>query len=350
MQMNQTISGRRENESLYSLEDRHDSAIHEADGLDELDAREARLRLAAAVRTFCDLRPSRGETNEALHHRVLTEVHAICARIVACEGAGLSRDEIVGMLGPVREIHARSPFVQRLQDWPRGYPGDFETVEYICSGRNRAKPGTIEAVCESYSLNLPIAQQHRNKVRHQASRILKTMMEKPRQSRIFTLACGSCPDFRQLQPLLEQYAGEIVLNDSDDAALSFVGPIFASVEERVRFVQGNALKVARRMEREKKFDLVLAGGLFDYLGDRHATYLIETIYHGLLADGGTFFFTNIARGNPYRSLIEHFGDWFLLERSEDDIRKLCVEAGVPKDAVQTRCDETGLAVLIEITP
>ena len=348
--MNQAISGRLEKATAYALEHGDDVTLHEAVSLHELEAREARLRLAAAVRTFCELTPARGETNEALHHRVLTEVHAICARIVACEGAGLSRDEIVAMLGPVREIHARSPFVQRLQEWPRGYPGDFETVEYICSARNRATPGTIESVCEAYSLNLPIAQQHRNKVRHQAARILATMMEKPGQSRIFTLACGSCPDFRQLQPLLERYAGEIVLNDSDDAALSYVAPIFAAVEERVRFAQGNALKVAKRMEREGKFDLVLAGGLFDYLGDRHATYLIETVYHGLLADGGTFFFTNIARGNPYRSLIEHFGDWFLLERSEDDIRKLCVDARVPEDAVQMRRDETGLAVLVEITP
>ena len=90
------------------------------------------------------------------------------------------------------------------------------------------------------------------------------------------------------------------------------------------------------------------GGLFDYLPDRHATYLIETVYHGLLAEGATFYFTNIARNNPYRSLIEHLGEWILIERSEDDIRALCRDARVPEEAVRTRRDETGLAVLVEV--
>ncbi len=55
------------------------------------------------------------------------------------------------MLEPVRRIHARSAFVKRLQEWPRGYPGDFETVEYLCGGRSRAEEGTIEDICETYS-------------------------------------------------------------------------------------------------------------------------------------------------------------------------------------------------------
>jgi extracellular factor (EF) 3-hydroxypalmitic acid methyl ester biosynthesis protein len=312
-------------------------------------ALEARFALAESARAFCLLTPAGDETPEALHHRVMTAVHAICAQIVACQAAGLDREEIVSVLEPARTIHARSPFVRRLQEWPRGYPGDFETVEYICNARNYAEAGTIEAACETYSLNLPIAQQHRNKVRHQAARVLQTMMAKPQSSRVLTLACGSCPDFRQILPLVEHFAGEIVLNDSDDDALAFVAPMFGRIEEQVRFVPGNALKVARRMEREASFDLVLAGGLFDYLPDRHAAYLIETVYHGLLAEGGTFYFTNIARNNPYRSLIEHLGDWFLIERSEEEIRALCIEARVPAEAIEVRRDETGLAVLVEVT-
>lgn len=39
-------------------------------------------------------------------------------------------------------LHSRSPFISRLQSWPRGYPGDFETIESLVQQINRATPGT----------------------------------------------------------------------------------------------------------------------------------------------------------------------------------------------------------------
>ena len=311
--------------------------------------RDATAALIAAVEDFCILDCATTASEHAMHHAVLMQVHRICAQVLECESAGMSRAEIVDILGPVRAIHARSPFVSRLQQWPRGYPGDFETVEYIWHAENRARRGTIEYFCEAYSLNLPIAQQHRNKVRHQAARILKTMLDAPRKSRILALASGSCPDFEMLQPQLESLAGEIYLNDSDENALAFSAPVFAPISDRCQTIQGNALKVARKMERMGGFDLVLAGGLFDYLPEKHAAYLIENVYHGLLGAGGTFYFTNIADGNPYRSLIEYLGDWFLIERSVEDVRDLCTRANVPDECVSIRRDETGLALLVEVT-
>ncbi|HUP62129.1 MAG TPA: class I SAM-dependent methyltransferase [Thermoanaerobaculia bacterium] len=305
--------------------------------------------LRGAVEDFCSLDAAPPAGDDVLHHAVMTRVHAICSRVLDCEAAGMSRTEIVEVLAPVRAIHARSPFVRRLQEWPRGYPGDFETVEYICDSENRAPRGTVEYHCESYSLNLPIAQQHRNKVRHQAARIMRTLFARPAASRVLALACGSCPDFELIQPHLASLAGEIYLNDSDPAAIAFAESTFDSVASRCRFVLGNALKVARKMEQIGSFDLVIAGGLFDYLPEKHAVYLIENVYRGLLAPGGTFFFTNIAHGNPWRSLIEYLGDWFLIERTEEDIRALCEAASVPREAVSIRRDETGLALLIEVT-
>jgi SAM-dependent methyltransferase len=282
-----------------------------------------------------------------LYHRVLALVHQLCASIVACEEAGLTREQIVGVLEPVRRIHARSDFVRRLQAWPRGYPGDFETVEYLCDGRSRAEAGTIEDICETYSLTRAIAQQHRNKVQHQAARIMRTLLEKPGTARVFSIACGSCPDLRRIAAHLPSLLGELWLNDNDSEALTFSARALQRVHGRVHLRPGNAIKVVRKTaQHELKFDLVLAGGLFDYLPDEHAAYLIKHAW-SLLQPGGVFFFTNIARGNPYRPLIEYFGDWFLIERSEDDVVRLCQSAGIPRDAISITREETGLTLLIE---
>ena len=283
-----------------------------------------------------------------LYHQVLGAVHQLCASIVACEEAGFNREQILQVLEPVRRIHARSDFVRRLQQWPRGYPGDFETVEYLCHGRSRAERGTIEDICETYSLTRAIAQQHRNKVQHQAARIMRTLLEKPGTARVFSIACGSCPDLRQIGAHLPSLLGELWLNDSDDDALMSSARALQHVHSRTHLRPGNAIKVVRKTAQNGlKFDLVLAGGLFDYLRDEHAAYLIKHAW-SLLQSGGTFFFTNIARGNPYRPLIEYFGDWFLIERSEDDVLRLCDDAGIPREAIEITREETGLTLMIEL--
>lgn len=283
-----------------------------------------------------------------LYHRVLAAVHRLCASIVVCEEAGIGRQAIVDVLEPVRRIHAQAPFVRRLQEWPRGYAGDFETVEYLCSGARRRREMTIPGICEAYSLTRSIAQQHRNKVQEQASRILRALLEHPGTARIFSIACGSSPDLRSISAHLPALLGDLYLNDSDADALAFSAGALQSVAERCHTRLGNAIKVARRMEQDgKRFHLVLAGGLFDYLPEKAAIYLIEHAW-SLLEQGGTFFFTNIAEGNPYRPLIEYFGDWFLIERSEDDLHRYCEAAGIPRSAVTITREETGLTFLIDV--
>ena len=82
---------------------------------------------------------------------------------------------------------------------------------------------------------------------------------------------------------------------------------------------------------------------------RHWTIRAPFSRDGLLAADGSLFFTNIAEGNPYRPLIEYFGDWFLIERSEETLRGYCDAAGIPAQNVAVTREETGLAYLVEIT-
>jgi hypothetical protein len=170
-------------------------------------------------------------------------------------------------------------------------------------------------------------------------------LAKPRASKIFSIACGSCPDLRSI-PMLGEIAGEIWFNDADPAALEFARSMLRDVDDRLWVVRGNALSVARGIRTQ--FDLVMAGGLFDYLDDRVATLLIHLVVERLEKRGGVFFLTNIAKGNPYRPLIEYFGNWFLIERSDADILRICEAAGLRADQVSIRLESSGLTYIIEI--
>src|SRR5215467_12985251 len=72
---------------------------------------------------------------------------------------------------------------------------------------------------------------------------------------------------------------------------------------RVKPVPGNVVELLKDAKSLPKFDLIVAGGLFDYLEDRVARFVIKSAYY-CLRPGGRFFFTNIGR-NPYRPWMEY---------------------------------------------
>lgn len=285
------------------------------------------------VEAFIDLE-ALDPTLPAAYHRVLESVYGLCASIVECERSGFTREDIVAVLEPVRRIHAESPFVRRLQEWPRGYPGDFETVEYLCAGRCQAEKDTLAALCEIYALSRSIAQQHRNKVQHQAARTVETLFAHPGTAKILSIACGSSPDMRTIAPHLRSFLGELWLNDSDDDALALSTASLSCIRERCRVLPGNALRVVKRLtlQHAASFDLVLAGGLFDYLPDKQAAYLIEHACK-LVKPGRVFYFTNIASGNPYRPLIEYSAIGF----SSSALKTMCAGCVHRAASAPTRC-------------
>ena len=286
----------------------------------------ARLSVAGSPRTY---------------HRAVSIVHDICHALTDCETSGAADADVRDVIQRARAIHAQSPFVTRLQSWPRGYPGDFETIEWLWRGDNRAPQGTLAHAIEAYALTAAIAQQHRNKVSYQAGCMLETFAMDS-SCRILSLGCGGNPDIRTVIHQVPASA-TLVLCDSDDNALAYSREKLEAVVDRCRFVRGLVPRVLRRVQASAPFDLILAGGLFDYLSDRFITRTLADAWD-MLAPGGRIVFTNIATGNPYRVWIEYLGDWRLIERSEADIAALCRAADVPVAPQMTR-DATSLAII-----
>jgi hypothetical protein len=275
-------------------------------------------------------------------HRVIAAVHDICAALGDAEAAGCSREDLRAATESARAVHGASPFVKRLQDWPRGYPGDFETIEWLCRSINGAPAGTFGAALEAYALTSAIAQQHRNKVQFQADCIRDALLRNP-EARVLSLACGSSPDIRAIVPLAGPRAS-FVLCDGDAEALEFSRRQLTPIAERCQFVHGMVPRVLGRAAAHGPFDLVYAGGLFDYLPDRLAERTLAIARRSLLASEGRFVFTNIATGNPFRVWLEYLANWPLIERSDADVRRLCTAAGFA--AADVIRDATGLALLI----
>jgi extracellular factor (EF) 3-hydroxypalmitic acid methyl ester biosynthesis protein len=272
-----------------------------------------------------------------------------CRAIEACEDAGLEKREILSHLGSARAVHAESPFIGRAQAWPRGYAGDFETVEYLCEAVNRAPAGTLGHALEELALNSPITAQHRNKVHFQANRILAACERIPAGARVLSIGCGGCRDIRFIADQLHHRDVQFVLCDFDYDALDFALHALGPLGERCTYLNATIPRVLKRLDAYGPFDLVIAGGVFDYLPDRWVTLSMRNIWSSLLAPDGEVIFTNVVRGNPYRVWLEYLANWELIERDEDDIRRCCLAAGMPMPALNIERDATGLAMLVSAT-
>ena len=282
-------------------------------------------------------------------------VHLMIAALRRCELHGASESRLREVTADARLVHRLSPLCERLQDWPRGYPGDFQTVEYLCDGVNHAPCGTFGRAIEAYALRSAPAQQHRNKVQAQSALVARRLVATEGPLRVLSIGCGGSRDLLALERQGTDPAAlrrlSVVLNDSDPDALALSSSRLARMGVQARGVAANVLAAIRQLAREgARFDLVLAGGLFDYLDDRAAAFVIRTCRRALLTQSGALFFTNIATGNPYRPWMDHIAAWRLIHRSPDDVRALAGEdADQTSASVRVDTDVSGLALLATIS-
>jgi extracellular factor (EF) 3-hydroxypalmitic acid methyl ester biosynthesis protein len=304
--------------------------------------------LRAAVNDFCQLENSLPQDPLESYHLVSAAIHQLGVSIRQAESSGLDAPTLREVLAPAIALHGQSPLINRLQTWPRGYPGDFETIEYLCSAQNGAHAGSLSYFIEQVALHSAVTQQHRNKVAWQASEILRVSVPGTSSKRVLSIACGGSRDIRSVQPLLVDANVEIYLNDMDTDALAKSTSSLSALGNRVTALPGDVIRATRQFVRLAPFDLIVAGGLFDYLDDERLRWLIPKL-HACLRTDGNVCFTNLATGNPARAWMEYLCNWKIIERSEDDVLHILASSGLDDYRVAIERDTTGLALLVKVT-
>lgn len=304
------------------------------------------LELLESVRQFASLqgRPVSPET----YHHVAQGIHDLILKTERVERIGVPREEILIHIDAARKVQAESAFVHRIQSWPRGYPGDFETVEYICDQANRHAPDTLAHFIEAFTLGTPIAQQHRNKVTRQSTLIRNTVRTRTQEysdsrPKILSIACGGSRDLRLISDDLIGRC-EIYLNDFDTGALEYSRFKLGALADQITTVPGSAFRVLGKLRAYGPFQHILAGGLFDYLTDKQGTTLLRQL-KPLLAHDGELTITNIAVNNPYRIWLNYFANWNLIHRAESEVTLLFASAGLDKARVHLEREASGLAIV-----
>ena len=98
---------------------------------------------------------------------------------------------------------------------------------------------------------------------------------------------------------------------------------------------------------EKEYDLIWSAGLFDYFNDKLFVKLTNR-YFKFLKKGGELIIGNFSENNPSRGLMEVLCQWYLYHRSEEKLIELALKAGVPKENIEVRSEETGINLFLHI--
>ncbi|MDW9479016.1 methyltransferase [Sinorhizobium meliloti] len=247
-------------------------------------------------------------------------------------------EDLVELIACNREVFDTTASMQGfVRSRPHGYAGDFEIIERIYNRTISAAP--VIAKWDAFFHTAHAAEAVRNR-----AAILQSISADIAPNSLLSVGSGPGLDLR---PLIRSARPpeHVTLLDNDANAISrsranllpFVQEGKTSIETECR----NAL----RWKSERKFDLVWSSGLFDYLADKTASFLLGRLRQTLTGNG-VVVIGNFSHENPSRAYSEVIGEWLLIHRDPKDLVRLAVDAGFDRARVEVTSDPTGVNLFL----
>lgn len=251
---------------------------------------------------------------------------------------------------PIRGAIHQDPFTKWSFDRPRGYAGDATLLDFIY-----LRPQLLAALPEISETGMAIYAASRmapaaKAVRHRrnllASYIDDTCWSKP-NARIMSVACGHLREAEISTGVAAGRFETFLALDQDQVSLNTVEQ--AHQGRNIRAVNCSVRSLLAGKLGESSFDLIYAAGLYDYLVDRVATRLTETLFEKL-RPGGRLVIANFLNTCPNVGYMDVFMDWRLILRTPEDFRALVGQSVEDNSSdIRSFCDDTNSVVYLEIT-
>ncbi len=254
-----------------------------------------------------------------------------------------------------REIIAhwiyQGEIVKRAFEQPRGYPGDYFTLEKIYDNQPRSQ--AIGFYSDRYFLD----NEYAVAVRGRKTKIQEILDDAITHSdydkvNILDIACGPSREVREL--LIKNKYGDkkICLNllDHDEEALSFSDKNLPHLKNvSYRFIKENVLELGKSKEWKNELrdqDIIYSIGLADYLPDRVLKKMIE-FCSSILREDGRFILTHkdIEQCDP--AAPDWFCRWKFHPRTEKEVIVL-VESSAEKgvNVADVQREESGRVIFV----
>ncbi|MCX7794467.1 MAG: class I SAM-dependent methyltransferase [Thermodesulfovibrionales bacterium] len=247
-------------------------------------------------------------------------------------------------------IFLKSYYFNRARNWPRGYQGDYITMENCY--KNIPLSIGIGYYLDLYLLNSPLGKAVRNRIK-----MLEEMLRQELQNRkggsVLNIACGSCRELMGLAVEIMDYKADVTCIDNDEEALRFSMKRLSTLglDEYVKFFKYNAVRmfdVDSSMSEFRGQDIIYSVGFFDYLPSDFLVRMFKTLYN-ILNPGGVIIvaFKDADRYDhrPYHWIVDWDG---FLQRNPTDFYRIFQAAGIPSSIITEKREPTGIVVFYTI--
>ena len=215
---------------------------------------------------------------------------------------------------------------------PHGYAGDFEIIERIYQHWISPDPRLVN--WDEYFHALACTRAVRNRKAYFKTWLLeREARDHSHEIRVLKLGCGAC---RAVFEYFSQHQNSRAIFecvDHEPKAIVCAKNVCQGFLDRVEFHQANALRYHPVLPPQ----LIWSAGLFDYLNDRIAISFLRRLWRWL-PPGGELVIGNFFTANSDRAYMELLGGWKLQHRSENDLKALARQAGIPDNAIHVGCE------------
>ncbi len=225
---------------------------------------------------------------------------------------------------------------------PFGYNGDFFIIEKIY--QRYVSPDVRYKKWDEFFHHFPaaIAVVNRKKL---AIEILRNLHQNTNGNNSDVLILGSGPVTEVYEFHTENPHNHLVFDlvDLDKRAIAYAKAKNKNFLSGMTFHNVNVI----RHVPEKSYDLIWSAGLFDYFKDKHFVYLLKK-YYEYVKPGGEMIIGNFNVENPSRRIMEILGDWFLNHRSEDELMRFALQAGISKNNIEVIREPLGINLFLKV--
>lgn len=231
----------------------------------------------------------------------------------------------------IGDLFGKSYFFKRATTWPRGYAGDFETLEKVYQGVYSANEG-IGLYLDNYFITNELARGIRERKRVLGNLILEELKNRAKNQRILNIACGSSREIFDIGKQINQYEAAITFLDHDKDAVAYSKQLMSNEGINVdnfEFLKFNALNLVSEEDTKSNFgsrDIIYSAGLFDYIRTDVLKKMIASLY-SLLEPGGVLI-APFKDKNNYSVYDYHWLlDWsYFFQRSVGEVEDILEDA------------------------
>lgn len=256
------------------------------------------------------------------------------------------RNQLGGLVqAEVLPLLTLSDLGDRMYAKPRGYAGDYETIDRIYADTPRGS-GRLGATLDRCILDQAAARAVQARRPLMADEIRAVIEAREgTTARVTSLASGPAAELLDVfETLGDPERLEATCVDIDLRALAHVADRTPRrLQRQFTLVPQNLVHLAlgRATLDGPPQDLVYSIGLIDYFSDPFVVKLLDFV-HDRLAPGGRCILGNFHPSNPTRALMDHVLEWRLIHRDEDDMNRLFAASKFGRPCSRIRYEPNGV--------